>query len=131
MKAVLDALRNIGGVRMAALVMKDGVPVVCSGADPALEADALGALAAGYLRELEQAATALSLPTPRRALVRATRGSVYVHNLEAGLLVVLVDSGAPLEQVGPALDAAVTRLTRRTERTTAPLIHIDQSRGAA
>jgi hypothetical protein len=56
---------------------------------------------------------------------------VYVHNLEAGLLVVLVDSGAPLEQVGPALDAAVTRLTRRTERTTATLTHIDQGRGAA
>jgi len=71
------------------------------------------------------------LPTPRRAFVGATRGSVYVHNLESGLLVVLVDSGAPLEQVGPALDAAATRLTRRTERTTSTLTHIDQGRGAA
>lgn len=120
MKAVVESLRRIGGVRMAALVMKDGVPVVCEGGDPALSPEALGALAAALMSDMERASASMSLPAPRRAVLRASRGSAVVQSFEHGMLVALLDAGAPLEQLCPALDAAVARLSRRAPRVEEP-----------
>lgn len=120
MKSVLEALLRLGGARMAALVMKDGVPVACEGGDPALSPEALGALAAALMADMERAGASMSLPAPRRAVLRASRGSAVVQSFEHGLLVVLLDAGAPLEQLRPALDAAVARLARRAPRPEEP-----------
>ncbi|MEY2745182.1 MAG: hypothetical protein RL112_224 [Planctomycetota bacterium] len=119
MKQVVEALAGLGGVRVALLAMKDGVPVACAGPEARL-ADELGALAAALALELERASADQSIAPPRRAWIKATRGFAALELREDWLLVALVDAGAPLEQLGPALEAAASRLSRAGRRQEPP-----------
>ncbi|GEM_PF-1720697 len=119
MKQVVEALAGLGGVRVALLALKDGVPVACAGEEVQL-AEELGALAAALALELERASAEQSLAPPRRAWIKASRGCAALELREDWLLVALVDAGAPLEQLRPALEAAASRLSRAGRRQEPP-----------
>jgi predicted regulator of Ras-like GTPase activity (Roadblock/LC7/MglB family) len=119
MKHVVESLAGCSGVRLALLALKDGVPVAAAGPESQL-AEELGAQAAALAVELERAAADQSLAPPRRAWIKASRGCAALELRDEWLLVALVDAGAPLEQLRPALEAAAARLSRAGRRQEPP-----------
>jgi predicted regulator of Ras-like GTPase activity (Roadblock/LC7/MglB family) len=127
-KHILEPLARIAGVRTAALITNDGVPITVQGrAAPrgggeAGELDALAALAAGWIGEMNRATAPLSWDAPRHLVLRAVRGTLVAMQAPGALLVVVLDSGTSSEQLRLPMEAAVGRMLRhlRQVATKAP-----------
>ncbi|MBL8861802.1 MAG: roadblock/LC7 domain-containing protein [Planctomycetes bacterium] len=118
MKHILEPLVKIAGVRTAALITNDGVPITVHGrAAPRVgaegtELDALAALAAGWVGEINRATAPLAWDAPRHLVLRAVRGTLVAMQAPGALLVVVLESGASAEEVRLPMEAAVGRMLR-------------------
>lgn len=118
MKHILEPLARIAGVRTAALITNDGVPITVQGrAAPrgggeAGELDALAALAAGWVSEINRATAPLAWDAPRHLVLRAVRGTLVAMQAPGALLVVVLESGASAEELRLPMEAAVGRMLR-------------------
>lgn len=118
MKHILEPLARIAGVRTAALITNDGVPITVQGrAAPrgggeAGELDALAALAAGWISEVNRATAPLAWDAPRHLVLRAVRGTLVAMQAPGALLVVVLESGTSAEELRLPMEAAVGRMLR-------------------
>jgi predicted regulator of Ras-like GTPase activity (Roadblock/LC7/MglB family) len=117
-KHILEPLARIAGVRTAALITNDGVPITVQGrAAPrgggeAGELDALAALAAGWVGEINRATAPLAWDAPRHLVLRAVRGTLVAMQAPGALLVVVLESGSSAEELRMPMEAAVGRMLR-------------------
>ena len=90
------------GVILAALISDDGVPVAVPGTkvDSAesercvlSDSDALAAMCAGWLDELNDSMALLSCDGPRRVVLRAARGSLLLLRTSGAVLLVVLEPG--------------------------------------
>lgn len=119
---VLETLARTPGVRTVILSTEDGVPISCvdrreggpppgtmPGEDPT---DSMAGLAIGWMGELSRAVAPLSWNTPRRFVLRASRGTlVAVHGPHA-ILLAFLDRGADPEDLRLPMEGAVGRIQR-------------------
>ncbi len=118
MKHILEPLARIAGVRTAALITTDGVPITVQGrAAPRGggengELDALAALAAGWVGEVNRATAPLAWDAPRHLVLRAVRGTLVAMQAPGALLVVVLESGASAEELRLPMEATVGRMLR-------------------
>jgi len=108
------------------LVSPDGVPIAVPGSDkhsPTDDAealdhgalgreDALAAIAAGWVNELEQAVAPLSWNPPGRIVLKAARGTLVMQQMRGATLLVILARGLDPEQVRLSMDGAVARIER-------------------
>lgn len=125
MKGILDPLALIPGVRLAALLSEDGVPIAvageeASGLDQDLELQSTTALAAGWLTEVSRAGQQLSWNVPSRAVLRAQNGTLVLHRSRAALVLCWLERGAAYEEVRVPIDGAIARMDRSLERIEPP-----------
>jgi predicted regulator of Ras-like GTPase activity (Roadblock/LC7/MglB family) len=121
MNQILDPLARLPGVRTAALITEDGVPITVQGQaaqeDPltgnSTEQDALAALAASWVSEINRAVGTMSWDTPRHLVLRAVRGTLVAMQAPGALLVVVLESGASVEQLRLPMEGAVNRMERQ------------------
>jgi predicted regulator of Ras-like GTPase activity (Roadblock/LC7/MglB family) len=117
-KHILEPLARIAGVRTAALITTDGVPITVQGrAAPRGggengELDALAALAAGWVGEVNRATAPLAWDAPRHLVLRAVRGTLVAMQAPGALLVVVLESGASAEELRLPMEATVGRMLR-------------------
>ena len=118
---IIEPLANVPGVRMAALVTEDGVPVAVPGrhvseasspAGAAFDENALAALSAGWLAELTRAAGGLSWGTPRRAVLRAARGTLLILRTSGAVLLVVLEGGLGPEELWLPMEGVAARIRR-------------------
>jgi predicted regulator of Ras-like GTPase activity (Roadblock/LC7/MglB family) len=124
MKAAIAPLSAIPGVSLAMLVSEDGVPIVVRGdarpdrpSDRMQEtriedADALAALAAGWISDLHRAAAPISWSAPRYLVLRAARGSLLAMQVPRALLIVVIGPGMRPADYRLSMEAAVARMER-------------------
>ena len=123
MNEVLDPLIRIPGVRFAALISSDGVPVALlegrgtSGQDTdfvaaAGDQEAFAGLCAGWLAELKHVVAPLSWESPRRVVMRASRGAIVIHEAPGAILLVVLEHGAVPEELRVPMEGAATRMQR-------------------
>ena len=128
MKKVLEPLTLIPGVRLAAVISPDGVPIaVLAGAGPqksreeqdevdviaaAEDHNAFAGFAAGWLSELAHAIGQMSWTAPRRVVLRATRGALVVHLGPVAILLVVLEHGVSAEELRVPLEGANARMQR-------------------
>lgn len=123
MNEVLDPLIRIPGVRFAALISSDGVPVALlegkgtSGQDTdfiaaAGDQEAFAGLCAGWLTELKHIVAPLSWDSPRRVVMRASRGAIVIHEGPGAILLVVLEHGAVPEELRVPMEGAATRMQR-------------------
>lgn len=128
MKKVLEPLTLIPGVRLAAVISPDGVPIaVLPGAGPqknreeqdevdviaaAEDHNAFAGFAAGWLSELAHAIGQMSWTAPRRVVLRATRGALVVHQGPVAILLVVLEHGVSAEELRVPLEGANARMQR-------------------
>jgi predicted regulator of Ras-like GTPase activity (Roadblock/LC7/MglB family) len=118
MKRVLEPLTRIPGIRLAAVISKDGVLVASYSGDEATngggtdEVNSFAALAAGWLGEMHRAVSPLAWDVPRRVVLRATRGALVLHQGPGSLLVVVLEHGISPEDVRVPMEGAVARMHR-------------------
>lgn len=126
MKHILEPLARIAGVRTAALITTDGVPITVQGrAAPrgggeSGELDALAALAAAWVAEVNRATAPLAWDAPRHLVLRAVRGTLVAMQAPGALLVVVLESGASAEELRLPMEAAVGRMLRHLRQPAAP-----------
>ena len=142
MKAVIESLARIPGVRFATIISRDGVPIACRGealdedskeeregrdwVDSADDVNAFAALAAGWLADLTRIVDCVTWDPPRRVVLHAQRGTLILLNAEQAIFGVMLERGMAAEELRLPLEAAVARLGRQLERrntreqTTAP-----------
>ncbi len=118
---VLDSLMRIPGVRSVVLATEDGVPVaVCDREQGTLKGgrkpqrsnsalsmgqdaresegenvDSLSGLSITWMREVARAVGLMSWDAPARMVMRATRGTLILRRARHGIILVLLDRGAP------------------------------------
>jgi len=125
-KHILEPLARIAGVRTAALITTDGVPITVQGrAAPrgggeSGELDALAALAAAWVAEVNRATAPLAWDAPRHLVLRAVRGTLVAMQAPGALLVVVLESGASAEELRLPMEAAVGRMLRHLRQPASP-----------
>ena len=123
MKHVLEPLAHLPGVRIAALVTPDGVPMCAQnparprssqGDDELGEQDvsALAALATGWLGEISRAVAPLSWDVPHRLVLRAARGTLVVVQAPGALLLAVLEGGMQPEELRLPMESAIARMQR-------------------
>lgn len=126
MKDVLEPLARVSGVRVAMLTSPDGFPIAIRGrgrsesahdespafGDSTEDLNALAGLAAGWFSELGRAVSPLAWGTPRRVVLRATRGTMVLLEAQDAVLLVLLQSGVQAEELRLPMDAALNRMQR-------------------
>ena len=128
MKHVLDPLIRVAGVRIAALITSDGVPITVhqaprrrrdeqSDAAPGMAAGAddvseLAGLATSWIGEVSRAVAPLSWDAPKELVLRAARGTLIVKQAPRALLLVVVDGGLKAEELRLPMQVAVARMER-------------------
>ncbi len=143
MISALQPLADLPGVNLVMMVTHDGVPIAVPGkSHPVKDEDgdgfltqALGredvfaALAVGWLGELERAIAELSWHTPRRAVLKSTRGTLVMHRTDTAVLLVLLARGLGPEEVRLSMEGTIARIERglknmgkRSHASTAPLV---------
>jgi len=121
MRAVLDPLGAVAGVRVALLSTPDGVPIAWAGRSTGEEeAVALAALVAGWVGEVARSVTPLSWSAPERLVLRASRGTIVVAQTARALLLVALEAGMSPEDVLLPMDAALARLQRNQRSSATP-----------
>jgi predicted regulator of Ras-like GTPase activity (Roadblock/LC7/MglB family) len=125
-KEILEPLARIPGVRTAALVTSDGVPIAVKGkvgkgkemleerdwVDSAEDLDALAGLAAGWMGEIKRAVAPLSWHSPRRMTLRATHGTLVMLQTHGAVLLVVLNRGMRAEELRLPMEAAEARMQR-------------------
>jgi predicted regulator of Ras-like GTPase activity (Roadblock/LC7/MglB family) len=126
-KQVLEPLVRIPGVRVAALVTPDGVPISVHGerrkqssksndsssaGEAADDVHALAALATGWIGEVNRAVAPLAWPAPQHLMLRAARGTIIVMQAPGALLLVVLESGMRAEELRLPMEGAVARMQR-------------------
>jgi len=128
---VLEPLARIAGVRLAALISDDGVPIALvegqqrqtrQAEDNAEEADAVleatddlhafAGLAAGWLTEMGRAVAPLSWEEPVRVVLKATRGALILHRGPGAVLLVVLEHGVSPEDLRVPMEGAAGRMSR-------------------
>ncbi|MFT5051063.1 MAG: putative regulator of Ras-like GTPase activity (Roadblock/LC7/MglB family) [Chlamydiales bacterium] len=123
MKEVLEPLVRIPGVRIAAIISADGVPVaLMDGQEPSTPGtdcvaaaggeEAFAGLCAGWLAQLRQSVDPLSWDAPRRVVMRATRGAIVIHEGPGAILLVILEHGAVPEELRVPMEGAASRMLR-------------------
>lgn len=132
MKHILEPLTRVAGVRTAALITSDGVPIAVheaprrgrvdargetaeSSASPTETADdlnELAGLATCWLGEIARAVAPLSWDAPRELVLRAARGTLIVKKAPRALLLVVIDGGMKAEELRLPMQVAVARMER-------------------
>jgi predicted regulator of Ras-like GTPase activity (Roadblock/LC7/MglB family) len=129
MREVLDPLAHIPGVRLAALVSPDGVPIATARAtrntgeatatiDQDEQLNSYAALAAGWLAEVTRSALHQSWDVPTRAVLRATQGTLVLHHAPAAIVFAVLERGVPYEELRVPIDGAIARMQRMLRRAT-------------
>ena len=115
----LEPLSRVPGVRLAALITPDGVPVAVPGVDAAegdegeeqrIDVDAIAAVATQWLTETSRTLKALSWPTPTRAVIGAARGTLVLMQSPGSVLVVVSDAGVDHEELRLQMEGAAARI---------------------
>ncbi len=128
MKHILEPLTRVAGVRIAALITSDGVPITvhqaprrrrdeqsdgapgsASGADDVSE---LAGLATSWIGEVSRAVAPLSWDAPKELVLRAARGTLIVKQAPRALLLVVIDGGLKAEELRLPMQVAVARMER-------------------
>ena len=126
MKEILEPLSQLPGVRVAALITHDGVPVALPGVEaaelartegrregaPYSDADALAALSAGLLDELARGIALLSGPAPRRVVLKGARGTLIMLQTSGAVLLVVLKAGLAPEELRLPMEGAAARIQR-------------------
>lgn len=140
MKHVLEPLSCIPGVRTAALVTVDGVPMAMHGArhasvhksrdkkrgddakerasseretiDSTEDLDVLAGLATSWMGEITRAIAPLSWDAPRQLVLRAARGTLIILQAPAAFLIVVLEGGMRAEELRLPMEIAVARMQR-------------------
>ena len=141
MKQVLEPIVRIPGVRIAALVTPDGVPITVHGerrapkkaqpgdasardddstpSDGADDSQARAALATGWMGDVNRAVAPLSWDAPSRLVLRAARGTLIVMQAPGAILLVVLDSGMRAEELRLPMEGAVARMQRHLRQIAA------------
>ncbi|MDA1266772.1 MAG: roadblock/LC7 domain-containing protein [Planctomycetota bacterium] len=129
MKEVLDPLAHIPGVRLAALISADGVPIAMAqterdgGSVASIDHDdelcSYTALAAGWLADVTRSALHLSWDAPQRAVLRATHGTMVLHHAPGAIVLAVLERGVPYEELRVPIEGAIVRM-QRLLRTSLP-----------
>jgi len=122
---ILEPLALIPGVRLAALISQDGMPIaLCEGNRPkedTEERDAVAAaedlhafagLAAGWLTEMGRAVAPLSWEDPTRVVLKATRGALILQCGPGAVLLTVLEHGVAPEELRVPMEGAVARMSR-------------------
>ncbi len=127
MRNVLDPLFHIPGVRLAVLMSTDGVPIASArGAAPLDEEHGEGggsldrdeelnsftALAGGWMTEIARSVGQLSWDAPRRVVMRATQGTLILHQAPESVVLVALERGASAEELRVPIEGALARMNR-------------------
>jgi len=115
MKEVLEPLVAIPGVRCAALVTPDGVPIASCGPAGEVQAEdpqALAALVSGWLASLGPALGLASWQFGERAVLRGTRGTLVVRPAGSALLLAVLEPATSADDLRLPFEAALARLAR-------------------
>lgn len=124
MKAAIAPLAALPGVALAMLVSQDGVPIVLPGShkleetatrNPEMrfdDAEALAALAAGWISDLGRAAAPISWNPPRYLVLRAARGSLLAMQVPRALIIVVLGPGMRPADFRLPMEAAAARMER-------------------
>lgn len=124
MREILDPLAHIAGVRLAALVSPDGVPIATAVADREggeatsgtidqdEELNSYTALAAGWLAEVSRAALQLSWEAPLRAVLRASEGTLLLHRAPGAVVLAVLERGVPYQELRVPIEGAIARMQR-------------------
>ncbi len=123
---ILEPLALIPGVRVAVLVTEDGVPVAVRGRISlngkecqtdrrqtiGEDIESLSGLATSWYDDIARAGTLLSWNTQRRAVLRATRGTIAMLGAPGAVLLVVLETGASPEELRLPMEGAVARMYR-------------------
>lgn len=122
MREVLDPLAHIPGVRLAALISPDGVPIATAraareerasaGLDQDVELNGHTALAAGWLAEVSRAAQQQSWSAPTRAVLRASHGTLVLHHAPGAVVLAVLERGVPYEELLVPIEGVIARMQR-------------------
>ncbi len=117
MKHYLDNLMHIPGVRAAGFVSPDGFSLVwamreSNPGEDALDTEALSALACSWQTELSRSAAPLSWSAPKRAVLRATRGTLILACAPQLILVVVLEGGTSHEELRLPMESSLARVAR-------------------
>lgn len=126
MKEILEPLALIPGVRMAALISEDGVPITTTaGAHRKRDADepqqpidrdeqlnGFTALAASWVDDMRRAVGQLAWAAPRRMVLRATMGELVLQQAPNAVVLVVLERGVTAEELRVPIDGAIARMQR-------------------
>ena len=121
MKEVLDQLLLIPGVRLAATISLDGVPICVlegrrqrPGAEKSTvdEQQAFAAISAAWLDEVSQTLAQLSWNRPSRVVMRGTRGTLVMQRGPGAVLLTVLEHGVAAEELRVPMEGAVKRMER-------------------
>lgn len=126
MKDILEPLAMIPGVRLAAMISMDGVPICAldgvskrtdSAMDRALRASAedltvFAGLAAAWFHDATRAIGPLSWDDPGRVVLSATRGTLVLAIGPGAAVLVVLEHGVTPEELRVPMDGAVGRMHR-------------------
>jgi predicted regulator of Ras-like GTPase activity (Roadblock/LC7/MglB family) len=122
----LQPLAEIPGVSLVMFLSQDGVPISIPGSasrDTGTELDepardeALAAVAAHWHNELSRSVAPLTWSAPRRAVLKAARGTLVLQETREALLLVLLARGVDSEEVRLAMGGTVARIERSLRGT--------------
>jgi predicted regulator of Ras-like GTPase activity (Roadblock/LC7/MglB family) len=123
-KAAIAPLAALPGVALAMLVSQDGVPIVMPGSHKLEEtternsetrfddAEALAALAAGWISDISRASAPISWNPPRYVVLRAARGSLLAMQVPRALIIVVLGPGMRPADFRLPMEAAAARMER-------------------
>lgn len=125
MKAILEPLALIPGVRMTALISEDGVPIATARGASRNQTDegpenidhddvlnSFTALAAGWLGEISRAVAQLSWAPPSRVVLRATQGEMVLQKAPGAVVLVVLERGVTAEELRVPMEGAIARMHR-------------------
>jgi predicted regulator of Ras-like GTPase activity (Roadblock/LC7/MglB family) len=123
-KAAIAPLAALPGVALAMLVSQDGVPIVMPGSHKLEDAtqrnsethfddaEALAALAAGWISDISRAAAPISWNPPRYLVLRAARGSLLAMQVPRARIIVVLGPGMRPADFRLPMEAAAARMER-------------------
>lgn len=115
---MIDALESLSrspGVRLAALVTTDGVPVAVPGDESRagdVDVDAVAAVASHWLDELGRTLGGLTMAAPTHAVLSAARGTLLLMHSPGSVLIALADPSVDRVELRLQMEAAVARIGR-------------------
>lgn len=123
MKDVLGPITIIPGVRFAAVVSLDGVPISYLRGEQVqgdsrcreeitAEFHAFGALAASCVAEFDRAGSQIQWTPSSRIVLEATRGVLVVHRAPRALLLTVLEHGVSAAEVSVPMSGAIARMER-------------------